>query len=193
MTHTRFAPIPHHIYGFVDETFISDGTGWEPCAWFGLHAHAGRAFTISVHLKSGAVYRHLPLHAFAFEPTPEPWKLEQAQLWDCFGDEFSVGEFDYLQSLLAKAYIGGKWIEAEYLFTLEFIGDGWSEAPDQTKASHFLRVGNRLSVQAGNRILFKDPSFNGPEWNKPSLKLASRWWEAERERVFDSIITEESA
>ena len=193
MSFVRAGEIPRHIYGYVDETFISDRTGWEPCAWFGLHAHQGRAWTMSVHLKSGAVYRHLPLHAFAFEPTAEPWKPEQSQLWDCFSDEFAITEFSYLSCLLAKTYHEGAWYQAEYLFTAEFLGDGWSEAPDQTKASHFLRVGNRLSVQAGNRILFKDPSFNGPDWNKPRLKLSSRWWEAERERAFDETITEDSA
>ena len=194
MRYTRFAPIPHHIYGYVDESFISDNTGWMEAAWFGVHAHAGRAFTLSVHLKNGAVYRHLPLHAWSFQPTTEPWRLEQSQLWDCFSDTFSVSQTPYLSCLLAKAYVGGEWMPAEYLFSVEFLDDGWTEAPDQTKASHFLKMASgRLSIQAGNRILFKDPSFNGPDWAKPKLRLAKRWWEAEKERVFDDVITEETA
>lgn len=194
MRHTRTGSIPIHLYGYVDESFVSDRKGWVEAAWFGIHAHAGRALTLSVHMKNGAVYRHLPPHAWSFTRDACEWSLEDAQLWDSFSDDFSIESYPYLSCLLAKAYVGGRWVEAEYLFTLEFLDDGWSEAPDQSKASHFLRLSNgRLTIQAGNRILFKDPSFNGPSWDKPELRLSSQWWEAERERVFDSVITEESA
>ena len=108
MTYTRLAPIPHHIYGFVDKSFVcKDEKGWMECAWFGIHAHAGRAITLTLHLKNGAVYRHVPPHAFAFEASAPEWTIQQAQAWDCFGNEFSIVTYPYLRCLETTAWRPG--------------------------------------------------------------------------------------
>jgi len=185
MTYTRLAPIPHHIYGYVDKSFIcKEEKGWMECAWFGIHAHAGRAITLTLHLKNGAVYRHVPPHAFAFEETAPEWSIQQAQAWDAFGDEFSIVTYPYLKCLEALVPLNIRlsvtaW--AQYLFSVEFLHDGWSEAPDQSKAFHFFRThDDRLTIQPGDSCLFWDTSFNTNKGFPTNLKTADQWWEVGR-------------
>lgn len=188
MIYTRLAPIPHHIYGFVDKSFIcKDDAGWMECAWFGIHAHAGKAITLTLHLESGAIYRHVPPHAFAFERECSPWSIQAAQRWDAFGDQFTIVSYPYLKVLGASAAIYGKpgpatGYRCDYLFSVEFLYDGFSEAPDQTKAFNFLRTfDNRLTIQPGDNCLFLDESFNSLPLDFPKgLKRADRWWEVGR-------------
>ena len=92
------ASLPFHKYIWVDSSFIrTDGTGFESAVWFGLVSQYGRAWGLNVLLECGAIYRSLPPHAIAFNKTPEPWTVNDAQVWDCYSDKFSLHEYSYLR------------------------------------------------------------------------------------------------
>lgn len=175
---TGSGSLPHHQYVHVDRSAIRDGVGgFEPAVWFGLHAHPGRAWGCHLMLECGAVYRNVPPHQIAFTAEPEPeWGVTDAQLWDCYGQEFSLLRYDYLSSLDGVAKVRGREVPVSYLFTAVPLGDAFSEAPDQSKEFMFLRTdGGRLTIQPTNRVLFIDRSFTtGPVWPKDLRRQTER-------------------
>ena len=176
---TGSASLPHHQYVWVDQSFIREGgSGWEPAVWFGLHSHPGRAWACHVMLECGAVYRGLPPHALAFDDKPDDWTLPQAQMWDCYGTQFSLLRYRFLIGLQARATNG---ILCDYLFTAVPIGDGYSEHPSQSKEFMFMRTkGERLLILPTNKLRFIDKSFTA-EVERPRLKLADTVWSCEEE------------
>lgn len=155
--------LPHHRYVWVDSSFIRDNAeGFEPAVWFAIRGEPNRAWGCHVMLQCGAIYRNLPPHALAFRQRPAPnWGLGQAQVWDCYGRDFDVIEYDYLRDLRARYDVGSDM--ARYLFTACPHGDGFSMAPDQSKEFMFMETeGGRLLVRPTNMLLFEERSFT--EW-----------------------------
>ena len=178
---TMSGSLPKHRYVKVDSQFTHrEPVGWVDAVWFGLASHPGRAWGCHIMLESGAVYRGLPPHAIAFTDDPEPdWPITKAQLWDCYGYNWSSVEYTYLRGLRCRCRIGKEEFRGSYLFTVIPIGDGFSEAPEQSKEFMFVELDNgRLTIQPTNRILFEDRSFTEPG-EVPGLKLQTEVWSCE--------------
>jgi len=172
------ASLPVHKYVFVDSAFIrKNGVGFEPAVWFGVVSLYGRSWGLNVMLESGAVYRSLPPHAIAFNQTPEPiWAIGDAQMWDCYGDTFSLLEFSYLREMRVKT----KDYSGVYLFTAAYFGDGYSRTPEQGKEFSFIELENgRLTVQPTNRTLFEDLSFTVDTGVPTDLLTQTEVWSCE--------------
>lgn len=176
---TASASLPRHIYCLIDSSFVGL-EGWHKAVWFGLHSHPGRMWGCTVMLECGAVYRNLPPHALAWEETAPPWEAKQAQLWDCYGPQFSVLVYGYLDGLDATARICGEDVPASYLFTAVPIGDGFTHEPEQEKEFMFLRTEHgRLTVQPTNRVRFREPSFTDDDVPIPRLKTQTEVYSCE--------------
>jgi len=134
-------------------------------------------------LKSGAVYREVPLHALSFKDDwLEVWTPFLAQRWDCYGTEFSTICYKYLYGLDAKARCGDtEEHEGKYLFTAVPIGDAYSEAPDEAKEFAFIQLDNgRITCQPTNRVLFIDKSFTDRDAKWPThLRALEQTYHAE--------------
>lgn len=176
---TGSASLPHHQYVWVDRSFIREGgTGFEPAVWFGLHSHPGRAWGCHVMLECGAVYRGLPPHALAFSAKPDDWTLPQAEMWDCYGWEFSLLSYTFLAGLQAVTKDG---VLCDYLFTAVPIGDAYSAHPSQSKEFMFMRTkGERLVILPTNGLRFIDKSFT-TEGERSRLKLSDTVWSCEEQ------------
>lgn len=173
------ASLPRHYYVWVDQSFIrEEGAGYEPAVWFGLHSHPGRAWGCHVMLESGAFYRGLPPHALAFSPEPDQhhWTLKQAQIWDCYGRDFALLIYDYLDGLRVSIRSGET---GEYLFTAVPQGDAFTHDPSQGKEFMFIRTtGDRLTIVPTNNLLFEERSFTvDAGW--PRLKKSTEVWSCE--------------
>ena len=166
MTYSQSGQLPTHQYCFVDASFISSGTGFVPCVWFGLVSIPGRMWGCTIMLECGAVYRAVPPHALAFQENPElDWRVDHAQRWDCYGSDFTTIEYTYLRGVgvIAKNCDGG--FSGEYLFTAAPIDDGFSRHPEQAKEFCFIKLNNgRLTIQPTDKVLFCDDSFATPAW-----------------------------
>ena len=177
--HTGSGSLPAHVYCHVDKSFVRTGeqTGFEPAVWFGLRAYAGRAWGCHVLLECGAVVRDLPLHALAQHDEAEPWTLEQSQHWDCYGDQFSLVRYTYLQGLEARAKCARAEQLGEYLFTACPMLDGFSAEPAQSKEFMFLALRNgRYAAQPTNRVLFIERSFTEQTaWPSDIQRQAEVW------------------
>jgi len=84
--YSKSGDIPTHQYCYVERKYITNGemNGTESCVWFGIVAYTGRVWGCQIMLKSGAVYREVPIHALSFTAVPESnWTPFLAQQWDC--------------------------------------------------------------------------------------------------------------
>jgi hypothetical protein len=127
------------------------------------------------------VYRNVPPHALAFSNQPDHnWPINKAQVWDCYGRDFTVIKYDYLADL--QAQYDYKDDKAQYLFTACPEGDGFSEAPEQSKEFMFMRTtGDRLLIRPTNMLLFKERSFTEDTGWPTDIRTSSQVWECEGE------------
>jgi len=121
-------------------------------------------------LESGAIYRNVPAMAIAFRPEPALlWSAYEAQTWDCYGEEFTLLEYNYLSGLQCNAKTKRGAFIGEYLFTAAPIGDGFSAVPEQAKEFCFIKLDiGRLTVQPTDKVVFSEPSFTKGELEFPS-------------------------
>jgi hypothetical protein len=156
--------LPQHLYIWVDTTFThKKSIGFIKAVWFGLVSIPGRMWGCNIMFENGAVYRNVPPHAISFSefPIENKWENEQAQMWDCYGEDFSVLKYKYLSDLECGVIVNKevKYI-GKYLFTVIPYGDGFSNSPDQAKEFTFIELeNNRLTIQPTNYILFREISF----------------------------------
>jgi hypothetical protein len=180
---TKIGSLPKHNYVWVDTSYThEEPIGWVPAMWFGLVSHPSRVWGCNVMFTFGGVYREVPPHAISFlpQPTEKNWNVNQAQLWDCYGINWSAHEYTALRGMSCKAYILGKEYKGVYLFTVAPCEDGFSEAPEQSKEFKFIALDNgRLTIQPTNRVVFEDRSFTNSEERIPKLKLQTEWWSCE--------------
>lgn len=170
MLFTHAGPLPKHRYVYIEPNAI--GThDWLPAVWFGLCAYPGRAWGCHVMLESGAVYRNIPLHQLAHNKVAEPWTVKDAQMWDCYGWQFSLIEYTYFSGMRATVKLTDKReLPGEYLFTAAPIGDGFSATPEQAKEFTFFALDNgRFTTQPTNRVLFEDRSFTSKDRQWPTF------------------------
>ena len=176
---SRIGSLPKHLYVLVDSRFThEEPCGFVPGVWFGLVSIPGRVWGLNIMLECGAVYRNLPPHAIAFSADAPDWGVNDAQLWDCYGTDWSAHEYTYLRGLRCQAIIKNKTFQGEYRFTIAPMNDGFSDSPEQNKEFMFIQLENdRLTIQPTNKVVFEDRSFtDGPV---PRLKLQEQYWSCE--------------
>jgi hypothetical protein len=179
MIYSKIAPLPRHLYCWVDSRFThEEPIGFVEAMWVGLTSIPGRTWGVSVLLRDGgALYRNLPPHAIYFHDPqekfrPPKWEIHQAQLWDCYSYHFTLLRNDHL-CLGLRAKVGDDVLSGEYLFSAAHLLDGYSDSPDQDKEFIFAKLDNgRLTIQPTNRVVFTDNSFTLPTDSLPRLKLS---------------------
>ena len=164
--------LPHHIYVWVKaEKVMATAPGnLIPAVWFGLSATPARALGCHVLLENGAMLADLPLNYLAHEPSPEvPGPdLRHVQEWDSFGWDITTVAFDYLRDLHIQILAVDKPTEppyatintGTYLFTLDFIDNGWSDNPEQHKTMNVIaRDDGWIGAYPNDRLIWHDRSF----------------------------------
>jgi len=182
MLYTGSGSIPQHVYCWVDSSFIRKDVKpntFEPCIWFGLHSKTSRAWGLHVMLECGAVYRGVPPHSIAFNQKPEKnWSLLQSQMWDCYGDQFSVTKYTYLTGLRVELRRHNNAM-GRYMFTAIPMNDGFTAEPTQSKEFMFIELDNgRLTIQPTNELRFHEKSYTEGGW-PTDLKLTNTVWRVE--------------
>ena len=171
------ASIPLHLYGFVDKRFLhgmdeSYAGEFEPCIIFGITSVPSRAWMFSILCESGAQWARVPLHLLRWE-APEytvTHSLNQLQMWDCHGWDFTVVKYEYLRDMSCEyRNRSGELIPGSYWFTADHTDNGYSLYPPEHKCYHFLILedgSGQIAAMPNNRIIWKDDS-----WTKPGHPL----------------------
>ena len=83
------------------------------------------------------------------------------QLWDCFSENVSVVEYDFLAYHRAEIVLrDGKKIWATYMFTVDWFNNPYSDEPSDYKCGHiFFADDGFLLCQPNNRIYWKDSNW----------------------------------
>ena len=143
-----------------------------------------QAIQISVLTDDGALFTGLPVNAIAFNKKSEIKPLQEVLMWDNIGSEIQVICFDTLRYMNCVVKTSSKkLIEAEYLFTIDYIGNNdLSRSSEHWKQTHALmgKDGN-LYIYPQYRIQFKDKGlcFNSNKilgnykYNRETWKVGS--------------------
>lgn len=194
MHYTQNAPVPQHIYGYVEKRILfglDDTEGYEPCVITGVTSIPGRAFHFSILCESGAQWARIPIHCL-FHKLPfagrEPvYELGDLQVWECFDWNFSVVQYTYFREMSCTyRNANGVDLPARYWFTLDHTDNGFSLSPQQHKCFHFLLLDDgsgQIAAMPNNRIMWDDPSFV-KRGELPKYKvMANVNWYAEQQSI----------
>jgi hypothetical protein len=182
--------LPRHLYGYVRGQFLRnlcdmDG-GLRQCVIFGIESVPGRALSFHILLDNGALVSQVPIHALCHRSDLElqPRPLSELLRWDCFGWRVSAIEFAYLREVgFTVKSRSGAIDSGQYVCTIDFLDNGYSENPEQHKHFHLIALddGNYTlatndKCQAIERSFVEDP-FN---WDDPPKIQRNRLvWHAE--------------
>jgi hypothetical protein len=195
----------HHLYGYVDRSILrgldpAEAGKFDKAVVFGVTSIPSRALHFSIMCESGAQWARIPLHMLRHEmpikggPVHD---LNELQMWDCHGWDFSVTRYEYLREMTCQfKKRNGQPVPATYWFTLDHTDNGYSNYPPEHKCYHVLLLNDgsgQIAAQPNNRIVWKDDS-----WVKPGLPLdyrvmAPQIWCAEtsRKNAQDTAMTKD--
>lgn len=179
----HIADIPRPMYGFVKDEYLYDlvdGHGdYSEAMLYGLSALPGRAWGISALLKNGSVIQHLPVSSIKHDTLPCDHKLQDLQVWSCYGWDFAAHEYSALKEMPVRVYMKNqnKYINGRYWFTAAPYGDQYSSTPDQHKHFNFVWLEcGCLAAMPGNRVQFYDSSFVEIPEERPGYLVNTRYW-----------------
>jgi len=149
------------------------------CQIFAVASIPGQTPLFHFVCPDGGVWWRMPIHAFCWKEC-EARPLTDLVLWDSFSYHITCFTADLLRNKRIEM-IGRdrKKLLGQYLFTLDWFGDGFAEVPGQHKSGHVIKLdeGN-FAVQPNNRIRLFDPNFTYDDTPIPR-KIASHLYTAE--------------
>lgn len=121
-----------------------------------------RALQFTVYTEHGAIYSHLPIEAIYFSPLPPNIKhftTEQLQPFSCLENPATIITYSLLNMACCKVTSLGN-IEAYYLFTIDYCGNGLAFDPEQTKTHNIVALSTgQLAAMPNNFLRFDDNWF----------------------------------
>jgi hypothetical protein len=145
-----------------------------------VRARQNQALQFSVLLDNGALFTGLPAHAITFRQDSINGKLElpDAQMWECVSDDievFTMETIRYAECEVVPDKIGSKL--GMYLFTIDFIGEGFSRHPTHWKQLHAVQTNDGyLMLYPQYRLRFLDNALFENKNELPKYKANSRQW-----------------
>jgi hypothetical protein len=128
---------------------------------FGIQSCSGQILTFHVMTDNGMLRSRVPLsEIYIKEPTndiPDHFK----QLWDCFSENVSVIEYDFLVYHKAQVVLrDGSKVWATYLFTVDWYDNPYSNEASDYKCGHILKGDDGyLLCQPNNRLFWRDSNW----------------------------------
>lgn len=187
--------IPHK-YLFVDLSFMGLNEV-RKCVVHAIQSYGGKALLFHVLLDCGWHISRVPLsYLRKSEKLEKEYPLHMLQLWDCFSDNVTYIEFDYLTEARVKVLFKDKsygW--GMYIGTVDWYDNGFTDEPTQFKQGHLVLLDSgQMALQPNNRLQFFDMSFTGaepPDYGAlktiqefPSVECVSEKWIIDNDNYF---------
>jgi len=166
---------------FVDKEYLTNSLEGGMVEAYLLAADCRKASFIrfTVYLSSGSIWSGLPINAIwcdrfdDFDLTSKIESTEPLQPYSCLEGPASVITYDLLKNASLECELG----EANYLFTLNYEGDGLAEDPEQYKTHNVVVLkSGQLAALPNNHLRFKDNWFSNSKEDTSNYKRSKRHW-----------------
>jgi hypothetical protein len=172
---------------------------------FGIQSIAGKILTFHIMTDNGMMRSRVPLSEIYIKQPENDIPFHFKQLWDCFSENVSVIEYNFLGYHRAQIVLrDGSKVWGEYMFTVDWFGNPYSDEPTDYKCGHvFASDDGYLLCMPNNRIYWKDSNWitkKLPEDLKqfkvdselPSVEnISDRWVSEDTDSFYYDVINEE--
>jgi hypothetical protein len=128
---------------------------------FGIQSYAGTILTFHVMTDSGMVRSRIPLSEIYTKIPTNDIPFNFKQLWDCFSENVSVIEYNFLAYHRAQIVLrDGSKVWGTYIFTVDWFDNPYSDEPSDYKCGHIFESDEGyLLCMPNNRIFWKDSNW----------------------------------
>jgi hypothetical protein len=128
---------------------------------FALKSCAGKIVTFHVLTDSGMLRSRVPLSEIYTKIPTKDIPYNYKQLWDCFSENVSVIEYDFLAFHRCQVVLRDSTkVWATYIFTIDWYNNPYSDEPSDYKCGHVLESDDGyLLCMPNNRIFWKDSNW----------------------------------
>ena len=128
---------------------------------FGIQSCAGVILTFHVMTDDGMVRSRVPISEIYTSVPEKDVPFNYKQLWDCFSNNVSVIEYNFLAFHRAQIVLrDGSKVWGTYLFTIDWYDNPYSDEPSDYKCGHIFEADDGyLLCQPNNRIFWKDSNW----------------------------------
>ena len=128
---------------------------------FGIQSVSGKIVTFHVLTDSGMLRSRVPLSEIYTKVPTNDIPFNYKQLWDCFSENVSVVEYDFLAFHRAQVVLRDSTkVWATYILTIDWYNNPYSDEPSDYKCGHVLESDDGyLLCMPNNRIFWKDSNF----------------------------------
>jgi hypothetical protein len=128
---------------------------------FGIQSCSGKILTFHVMTDNGMVRSRVPISEIYTKIPTNDIPFNFKQLWDCFSENVSVIEYDFLTSHKAQIVLrDGVKVWGTYMFTVDWFDNPYSNEPSDYKCGHvFQSDDGYLLCMPNNRIFWKDSNW----------------------------------
>ena len=128
---------------------------------FGLQSCGGVILTFHVMTDDGMVRSRVPISEIYTKIPTNDIPFNFKQLWDCFSENVSVVEYDFLKGHKVQVALrDGSKVWGTYMFTIDWFNNPYSDEPSDYKCGHvFEGDDGYLLCQPNNRIFWKDSNW----------------------------------
>lgn len=171
------------IQVFVWNKFLHDNDsnyeGKTECHLMAVRARQNQALQFSVLLETGALFTGLPVNAITFRPdcVNPILTLQDSQMWDCISDDIEVFCIESLRYAECKVLGDQLAVSGIYLFTVDFVGEGYSRHPTHWKQLHAVQtLSGDLLLYPQYRIIFLDKALCSENPDIQKYKANTKQW-----------------
>ena len=169
---------------------------------FGIQSVNSKILTFHIMTDYGMLRSRVPISEIFFKKPTKDIPYYFKQLWDCFSENVSVIEYDFLKEKRCQVILrDSSKVWATYLFTVDWFNNGFSDEPSDYKCGHILVADDGyLLCQPNNRIFWKDSNLIVKKFpinvkdikvddNLPSVEnAADRWVSEDSDSFYYDII-----
>lgn len=157
------ANIPH-FKALIKRSYFTqnpDDVEFDNVYVFAIQSVAGKILTFHVMTDYGMLRSRVPISEIYWEEPTNDIPFHYKQLWDCFSENVTVLEYDFLSEHRCQAVLkDGTLVWATYLFTIDWYRNPYSDEPSDYKAGHILVADDGyLMCMPNNRLYWKDSNW----------------------------------